>query len=104
VFACVVPLSYSCYRSDIHEAFLRGGVYPVFDLVHNLYEVADRKASRSYLRRPARLLLRSHQAFLASIVSSWGALADSLSTEMSSRYQSTRFSEVLASSAAMNTL
>jgi hypothetical protein len=35
-FACVVPLSLSCYRCDRHEAFLKGGVHPVGDLIQSL--------------------------------------------------------------------
>jgi hypothetical protein len=42
-FACAVPLSCPCYRGDRHEALLRGGVYPVGDLVRSLYEVLDGK-------------------------------------------------------------
>jgi hypothetical protein len=62
-----------------------------------------RRDSWSRLHRSARFLLRSRWAFLASVLSSAGALADSSSAEMSSRYQSGRAYEVPASSVAMNT-
>ena len=40
-FACTVPLSCSSYRSDRHEALLRGCVDPVGDLIKSLIEVPD---------------------------------------------------------------
>jgi hypothetical protein len=48
-------------------------------------------------------LLRSHLAFLSSAVSLGGALADTSSFEMSSRYRSGRVSEGPVSPAAMKT-
>jgi hypothetical protein len=51
-FSCVVPLSYSCYHSDRHEALLGGGVYPVFDLIQSLCEVPDRE---SFSKPPASI-------------------------------------------------
>jgi hypothetical protein len=40
-FACAVPLSCLCYHGDRHEALLRGGVYPVGDLIQSLIEVPN---------------------------------------------------------------
>jgi hypothetical protein len=40
-FAYAMPMSYSSYRSDGHEALLRGCVHPVGDLVQSLIEVPD---------------------------------------------------------------
>jgi hypothetical protein len=49
--------------------------------------------SRRRLRHSFRFMLRSRRAFLSSVVSSAGALADNSSSEMSSRYQSSRVPE-----------
>jgi hypothetical protein len=51
------------------------------------------RLSRRHLRRSFRFLLRSRRAFLSSLVSSAGALADNSSAEMSSKYQSGRAPE-----------
>jgi hypothetical protein len=32
-FACLMPLSLSCYRCDRHEALFRGSVHPAGDLI-----------------------------------------------------------------------
>jgi hypothetical protein len=40
-FSSAHPLSLACDRCDRHEALLRGGVYPAFDLVESFCEVAD---------------------------------------------------------------
>jgi hypothetical protein len=45
------------------------------------------------MRLSFRFLLRSRRAFLSSLVSSAGALADNSSAEMSSKYQSGRVPE-----------
>jgi hypothetical protein len=51
------------------------------------------RVSRRRLRRSFHFLLWSRRAFLSSVVSSVGALADNSSSEMSSRYQSGRVPE-----------
>jgi hypothetical protein len=61
------------------------------------------RASQSHRRRLAHFLLRSRRVFLDLVVSSAGALADSSSYEISSRYRSSRASEVPASPVAINT-
>jgi hypothetical protein len=43
-FSRVMPLSLSCYRCERHEALLKGGVYPVGDLIQSLIEVPDGKS------------------------------------------------------------
>jgi hypothetical protein len=83
---------------------LWGCVDPVADLVQSFVEVPYGRASRSLRRRSARFLLRLRWAFLALIESSTGALADALSSEMSSRYRLGRASDVTAFPIAMNTL
>jgi hypothetical protein len=40
-FSGTYPLSLTCDRCDRHEALLRGGVYPVLDLLEGFCEVAD---------------------------------------------------------------
>jgi hypothetical protein len=60
--------------------------------------------SRRRLRCSFRFLLRSRRAFLSSLVSSVGALADNSSAEISSKYRSGRVPEGLGvSPAAMKT-
>jgi hypothetical protein len=57
--------------------------------------------SQRHLRRSFRFVLRSRRAFLSSVVSSSGALADTLSSEMSSRFRSSRVFEGPVSPVAM---
>jgi hypothetical protein len=42
-FSCAHPLSLTCYRSDRHEALLRGSVYLALDLVEGFSKVPDGK-------------------------------------------------------------
>jgi hypothetical protein len=42
-FSRAHPLSLTCYRSDRHEALLRGSVHLAFDLVEGFREVSDGK-------------------------------------------------------------
>jgi hypothetical protein len=51
------------------------------------------RVSRRHLLCSFRFLLRSHRAFLSSLVSSAGALVDNLSGEISSKYRSGRVPE-----------
>jgi hypothetical protein len=61
------------------------------------------RASRCHRHRSAHFWLRMRQAFLASVVSFTGVSAGTPSSEISSRYRSTWFSDVLASVVATNT-
>jgi hypothetical protein len=61
------------------------------------------RVSRRRLRGSFYFLLQSRRAFLLSVASSAGALADTSSSEMSSRYQSGRVHEGPVSLVAMKT-
>jgi hypothetical protein len=63
-------------------------VHPVGDLVQGLGEIPDGEGLTEMFAPLFRFLLRSCQAFLSSVVSSAGTLADNSSSEMSSRYRS----------------
>jgi hypothetical protein len=103
-FTCMYPLSLTCYCRDRHEALFGGSVHSVGDLIESLCRIPYRRDSRRRLRRSLRFLLRSCRAFLSSLVSSAGALADSLSVDMSSKLRSGRVPEGLGvSSTAMKT-
>jgi hypothetical protein len=63
-FACVVSLSCPCYRSDRHEALIKGGVYPVFNLIQSLCEVPDRES----LSKPPASISSSSVTLASSIL------------------------------------
>jgi hypothetical protein len=92
-FARAYPLSLTRYRSDRHEALFGGSVHLVDDLVEGLCEIPDgegfAETSALFVSLPIAFIL----AFLSSLVSSAGALADNSSAEMSSKYLSGRVSE-----------
>jgi hypothetical protein len=82
------PLSLTCYRGDRHETLFWGCVHPTFDLVKGSVRFRMGRFSQRCLRRSFHFLLSSSWAFLSSLVSSMGALADNLSAEISSKYRS----------------
>jgi hypothetical protein len=84
-FSRTHPLSLTCYRGDGHEALFRGSVHPAFDLVKRLCEVSYGEALMETSTPFVTLPMRSRRAFLSSLVSSAGALADNSSAEISSR-------------------
>jgi hypothetical protein len=97
------PLSLSCYRGDRHEALLRSGVDSVGNLIQSLVEVPERESLSEMSVSFVLLFVATRRAFLSAAVSSGGALADTSSSEMSSRYRSGRVSEAPALPAAIKT-
>jgi hypothetical protein len=93
-FARTDPLSLTCYHCDRHEALLRSSVYPVGDLIQSLDEVSDEE-SLLEMFAPFVLLLAAVTSGVLIVSSFIGgrALADTLSFEMWSRYQSGRVSK-----------
>jgi hypothetical protein len=102
-FTCAVSLGLSCYHGDRHKAFLRGRVHLVGDLIQSLIEVLD---GESFLETSASIDLLSVAVAPSVLVFGslvGGALADSSSSQMPSRYRSAQFFEVPASPATMKT-
>jgi hypothetical protein len=68
-------------------------VHPVGDLVESLCEILNRERFTETSASFISLLVALTSVFLSSLVSSAGALADSSSFEMSSKYRSGRVLE-----------
>jgi hypothetical protein len=79
------PLSLTFYHGDRHEALFRSSVHPAFDLIKCFREVPYGKAltetSTPFMLLPVALTW----AFLSSLVSFAGALADNSFAEISSK-------------------
>jgi hypothetical protein len=102
-FTCAVSLGLSCYRGDRHKALFRGSVYPVGDLSQSLIKVPDGESFPETSASIGSLLVAVVPSILVFGNLVGGVLADSSSSEMSSRYRSDQFSKVPASPAAIKT-
>jgi hypothetical protein len=92
-FTNAYPLILTCYLSDRHEALFGGSVHPAGDLIEGLYVIPYREGFTETSALFVALHVALTLAFLSSLVSSAGALADNSSAEMSSKYRSGRVPE-----------